>query len=103
MVVITCQKNGILPWAITTNRCGKGRSKEEVRRQKVDGNDRTTGLQDYRTADDGTSCATARSGEKWDPDGRRIARRGGHKVRYYFRLSGCKINADESAISNCAS
>ena len=38
MVVITCQKNSILPRAITTNRCGKGRSKEEVRRQKVDGN-----------------------------------------------------------------
>jgi hypothetical protein len=44
VVVITCQKNSILPRAITTNRCGKGRSKEEVRRQKVDGNDRTTGL-----------------------------------------------------------
>ncbi len=36
MVVITCQKNSILPRAITTNRCGKGRSKEEVRRQKVE-------------------------------------------------------------------
>jgi len=100
VVVITCQKNCILPRAITTNRCGKARSKEEIRRQKLDGNDWTTGL---RTTDDGTSCATARSGEKWDPDGRRIARRGGHKVRYYFRLSGCKMNADESAISNCAS
>jgi len=36
VVVITCQKNSILPRAITTNRCGKGRSKEEVRRQKVE-------------------------------------------------------------------
>jgi uncharacterized protein (UPF0261 family) len=44
VVVITCQINSILPRAITTNRCGKARSKEEVRRQKVDGNDRTTGL-----------------------------------------------------------
>ena len=52
MVVITCQKNSILPRAITTNRCGKGRSKEEVRRQKVDGNDRTTGLQDYGRRDE---------------------------------------------------
>jgi hypothetical protein len=36
VVVITCQKNSILPRAITTNRCGKGRSKEEVRRQKAE-------------------------------------------------------------------
>ncbi len=66
MVVITCQKNSILPRAITTNRCGKARSKEEVRRKKeegrgkreegrgkkVEGNDRTTGLQDYGLRDE---------------------------------------------------
>ena len=57
MVVITCQKNSILPRAITTNRCRKGRSKEEVRRKKVDGRPErpdhgTTGLQDYGRRDE---------------------------------------------------